>query len=64
MEWRRKNPYEEAIQSSSFFIVTSDSTSMISEAAISGKPIYIYHLPLKEKVKEYQIFMMSLAKLV
>ena len=44
-----KNPYEEAIQSSSFFIVTSDSTSMISEAAISGRPIYIYHLPFKRK---------------
>ena len=49
--WNGKgeNPYEEAIQSSSFFIVTSDSTSMISEAAISGKPIYIYHLPFKRK---------------
>jgi len=44
-----ENPYEEAIQSSSFFIVTSDSTSMISEAAISGRPIYIYHLPFKRK---------------
>ena len=44
-----ENPYKEAIQSSSFFIVTSDSTSMISEAAISGKPIYIYHLPFKRK---------------
>ena len=44
-----ENPYEEALQSSSFFIVTSDSTSMISEAAISGRPIYIYHLPFKRK---------------
>ena len=44
-----KNPYENAIQDSSFFIVTSDSTSMISEAAISGKPIYIFHLPFKRK---------------
>ena len=44
-----QNPYEKSIQSSSFFIVTSDSTSMISEAAISGKPIYIYHLPFKRK---------------
>ena len=44
-----ENPYEEAIKSSSFFIVTSDSTSMISEAAISGRPIYIYHLPFKRK---------------
>ena len=39
-----KNPYVESIQKSSYFIVTSDSTSMISEAAISGKPIYVHHL--------------------
>ena len=44
-----KNPYNEAIQNSSIFIVTSDSTSMISEAAISGRPIYVYHLPFKRK---------------
>ncbi len=44
-----KNPYEEAIQMSYLFIVTSDSTSMISEAAISGRPIYIFHLPFKRK---------------
>jgi len=44
-----ENPYKQAIQVSSFFIVTSDSTSMISEAAISGKPVYIYHLPFKRK---------------
>ena len=44
-----ENPYKHSIQESSFFIVTSDSTSMISEAAISGKPIYIYHLPFKRK---------------
>ena len=44
-----ENPYEESIQISSFFIVTSDSTSMISEAAISGRPIYIFHLPFKRK---------------
>ncbi len=33
------NPYLFAIQNSKFFIITSDSTSMISEASISGKPI-------------------------
>ena len=44
-----ENPYKKSIQNSSFFIVTSDSTSMISEAAISGKPIYIYHLAFKRK---------------
>ena len=50
------NPYKESIQNSSFFIVTSDSTSMISEAAISGKPIYIYHLTFKRKSKRIEKF--------
>ena len=51
-----KNPYIESIQKSSFFIVTSDSTSMISEAAISGKPIYVYHLTFKRKSKRIENF--------
>ncbi|MDC1053665.1 mitochondrial fission ELM1 family protein [Alphaproteobacteria bacterium] len=51
-----KNPYLESIQKSSFFIVTSDSTSMISEAAISGKPIYVYHLAFKRKSKRIENF--------
>ena len=58
-----KNPYEEAIQSSSFFIVTSDSTSMISEAAISGRPIYIYHLPFKRKSARISNFHDEFSKL-
>ena len=51
-----KNPYKECIQSSSFFIVTSDSTSMISEATISGKPIYIHHLTFKRKSRRIENF--------
>jgi len=51
-----ENPYIESIQKSSFFIVTSDSTSMISEAAISGKPIYVYHLTFKRKSKRIENF--------
>ena len=51
-----KNPYIESIQKSSYFIVTSDSTSMISEAAISGKPIYIHHLTFKRKSKRIENF--------
>ena len=43
------NPYELAIYNSKFFIITSDSTSMISEASISGMPIYVYQLPFKRK---------------
>ena len=51
-----KNPYKESIQNSSFFILTSDSTSMISEAAISGKPIYVHHLTFKRKSKRIENF--------
>ena len=51
-----KNPYIESIQKSSYFIVTSDSTSMISEAAISGKPIYVHHLAFKRKSKRIENF--------
>ena len=51
-----ENPYIETIQKSSYFIVTSDSTSMISEAAISGKPIYIHHLVFKRKSKRIENF--------
>ena len=51
-----KNPYLESIKKSSFFIVTSDSTSMISEAAVSVKPIYVYHLKFKRKSKRIENF--------
>ena len=50
------NPYIDSIQKSSFFIVTSDSTSMISEAAVTGKPIYVYHLTFKRKSKRIENF--------
>lgn len=42
-----KNPYLFALKFSKYFIVTSDSTSMISECAFTGMPIYVYHLPFK-----------------
>ena len=58
-----KNPYHNAIQRSSYFIVTSDSTSMISETAITGKPIYIFHLPLKRKSKRISDFHEEFGKL-
>ena len=50
------NPYLFAIQNSNFFIITSDSTSMISEASISEKPIYIYQLPFKRKSNRFERF--------
>ena len=52
-----KNPYLFAIQNSDFFIITSDSTSMISEAAITGKPIYIAYLtPVKNDYRFKRFF--------
>lgn len=52
----KSNPYEFALKNSSFFIVTSDSTSMISECAFTGNPIYVYHLPFKRKSKRIERF--------
>ena len=47
--WDKKtiNPYLFALKHSRYFILTSDSTSMISECAFTGKPVHIYHLPFK-----------------
>ena len=44
---KKENPYIFALRYSNYFIVTSDSTSMISECAFTAKPIYIFHLPFK-----------------
>ena len=57
------NPYIFALQNSSNFIVTSDSTSMISESAISGKPIYIQQLPFKRMSKRLKKFHEEFKKL-
>ena len=51
-----KNPYEFALYNSSYFIITSDSTSMISEASVSGMPIYVYQLPFKRKSIRFERF--------
>ena len=58
-----ENPYEFSLYNSSFFIITSDSTSMISEASISGKPIYIYQLPQKRKSLRFNRFHEEFKKL-
>ena len=49
-EDKNNNPYIFALKYSNFFIVSSDSTSMISECAITEKPIYVFTYHLKEKV--------------
>ena len=39
------NPYFAYLGLADAFIVTADSVSMISEAAVTGKPVYILELP-------------------
>ena len=51
-----KNPYTFALKNSDFFIITSDSTSMISECAFTGHPIFIFHLPFKRQSKRMEKF--------
>ena len=52
----QKNPYTYALKYSNYFIITSDSTSMISECAYTGKPIYIFHLTFKRISKRIKKF--------
>ena len=53
---KEKNPYIYALKNSKFFIITSDSTSMISECAFTGKPIFVHHLPFKRLSKRIKYF--------
>ena len=63
--WEKKgiNPYLYCLKNSKFFIVTSDSTSMISECAFTGKPVYIYDLPFKRKSVRFENFHNEFEKL-
>jgi len=47
-----KQAYLSAYALANYVIVTCDSTSMISEAATSGKPIFVAHM--KEKKNNYR----------
>ena len=40
-----KKAYLSSLSLSKFIVVTCDSSSMISEAALTGKPIYIAQIP-------------------
>ena len=51
-----ENPYIFALNNSTFFVATSDSTSMISECAFTGKPIFVFHLPFKRLSKRIENF--------
>ena len=52
-----KKAYLSALWLANYIIVTCDSTSMISEAAMTGKPIYVAQMqPVKENVRFQNFF--------
>lgn len=57
-----QNPYPAILGSAEFIISTSDSISMCSEAASTGKPIYIYR-PNNFTLKKHNFFVQQLVDL-
>ena len=51
-----KKAYLSALAISEKIIVTCDSSSMISEAALTGKPIYVANISPKKNDKRFQKF--------
>ena len=51
-----KQAYLSAYALANYVIVTCDSTSMISEAATSGKPIFVAHMKAKKNNYRFQRF--------
>ena len=51
-----KKAYLSALSISDYIVVTCDSTSMISEAAITGKPIYVAQMSAKKNNSRFQKF--------
>ena len=53
---RDKKAYLSSLGLSDIIIVTCDSTSMISEAAITGKPIYVASMKPKRNIYRFKKF--------
>ena len=51
-----KKAYLSALKLADHIIVTCDSTSMISEAAMTGKPIYVAQMPNIKKNQRFKKF--------
>ena len=51
-----KKAYLSALKITDHIIVTCDSTSMISEAAITGKPIYVAQMPAIKNDQRFKSF--------
>jgi len=53
---RDKKAYLSSLGLADIIIVTCDSTSMISEAAITGKPVYIARMSNKKNIQRFEKF--------
>ena len=51
-----KKAYLSALAISENIVVTCDSSSMISEVALTGKPIYVANIPPMKNDKRFQRF--------
>lgn len=51
-----KSAYLSSLALSKYLVVTCDSTSMISEAALTGKPVYVAMIPALRNDKRFQRF--------
>jgi len=58
-----KKAYLCSLKNADHIIVTCDSTSMISEAAITGKPIYVAQMPTIKSNERFKIFFNLFASL-
>lgn len=56
--WDRKseNPYFAALALASHIVVTGDSVSMITEAASTGRPVFVQHLTEKRRATRFRRF--------
>ena len=51
-----KKAYLSSLKLSDYIVVTCDSTSMISESALTGKPIYVAQMPPIKKNNRFEKF--------
>ena len=51
-----KKAYLSSLKLANYIVVTCDSTSMISEAAMTGKPIYVAQMPAVKKNDRFKKF--------
>ena len=58
-----KNVYLSSLSIADFIVVTCDSTSMISESAVTGKPIYVANMPPIRNNNRFKNFYTQFKKL-